>query len=301
MDKKGDRKSPSENTTLKQRHSHSTNGDVKDKSNLLDIMHQERQDREKIVLWRKPLKTIHFSCLETASLLNQAGKKLWRRKVAVVTLLLMLFTFYLVYITQGTHQPISLYTCAKQKLSDICMLGTRRHEFTVVEKEDTLPQKLSEIPPAPDPPSYDSVASTSSSYISGSTPANETVSTYPDSGYTYASIMLKSDTGQAGGNYYKNKGGGSNYLCLPRDPENGKAYSYGNNGLYGAEYQIHSSTKPSGLPASLGEKEVPCAVCRRNGKVSVLMIPGKKSCYKGWQSEYSGFLMSEHIGHNIKD
>lgn len=75
MDKKGDRKSPSENTTLKQRHSHSTNGDVKDKSNLLDIMHQERQDREKIVLWRKPLKTIHFSCLETASLLNQAGKK----------------------------------------------------------------------------------------------------------------------------------------------------------------------------------------------------------------------------------
>ncbi|XP_063396008.1 vacuole membrane protein 1-like isoform X1 [Mytilus trossulus] len=105
MDKKGDRKSSSENTTLKQRHSHSTNGDVKDKSNLLDIMHQERQDREKIVLWRKPLKTIHFSCLETASLLNQAGKKLWRRKIAVVTSMLMLFTFYLVYITQGTHQP----------------------------------------------------------------------------------------------------------------------------------------------------------------------------------------------------
>ncbi|CAG2200845.1 USP47 [Mytilus edulis] len=95
-------------------------------------------------------------------------------------------------------EEISLYTCAKQKLSDICMLGTRRHEFTVVEKEDTLPQKLSEIPPAPDPPSYDSVASTSSSYISGSTPANETVSTYPDSGYTYASIMLKSDTGYVG-------------------------------------------------------------------------------------------------------
>ncbi|CAC5355271.1 unnamed protein product [Mytilus coruscus] len=105
MDKKGDRKSPSENTNLKQRHSHSTNGDVNDKSNLLDIMHQERQEREKIVLWRKPLKTIHFSCLETASLLNQAGKKLWRRKMAVMTSLLMVLTFYLIYITQGTHQP----------------------------------------------------------------------------------------------------------------------------------------------------------------------------------------------------
>lgn len=95
-------------------------------------------------------------------------------------------------------EEISLYTCANQKLSDICMLGTRRHEFTVVEKEDTLPQKLSEIPPAPDPPSYDSVASTSSSYISGSTATNDTVSTYPDSGYTYASIMLKSETGYVG-------------------------------------------------------------------------------------------------------
>ena len=29
-------------------------------------------------------------------------------------------------------------------------------------------------------------------------------------------------SGQAGGNYYSNKGGGSNYLCLPNDPDNGK-------------------------------------------------------------------------------
>ncbi|XP_076079831.1 ubiquitin carboxyl-terminal hydrolase 47-like [Mytilus galloprovincialis] len=78
-------------------------------------------------------------------------------------------------------EEISLYACANQKLSDICMLGTRRHEFTVVEKEDTIPQKLSEITPAPDPPNYDGIAYTSSSYISGSTPAKETVSKYPDS------------------------------------------------------------------------------------------------------------------------
>ena len=29
-------------------------------------------------------------------------------------------------------------------------------------------------------------------------------------------------SGQAGGNHYTNKGGGSNYLCLPNDPDNGK-------------------------------------------------------------------------------
>jgi hypothetical protein len=53
--------------------------------------------------------------------------------------------------------------------------------------------------------------------------------------------------GQAGGNQYSNKGGGSNYLCLPNDPDNGKPYSYANDVLYGAEYETGSSTKPSGL------------------------------------------------------
>ena len=43
--------------------------------------------------------------------------------------------------------------------------------------------------------------------------------------------------GQAGLNGYNNKWGGSNYLCLPNDPDNGKPYSYANDVLYGAEYE----------------------------------------------------------------
>ena len=85
--------------------------------------------------------------------------------------------------------------------------------------------------------------------------------------------------GQAGGNYYTNKGGGSNYLCLPNDPDNGKPYSYANDVLYGAEYETGSSTKPSGLD-NLYQKDVPCSVCRRKGKSSVLMIPGKSLYFK---------------------
>jgi hypothetical protein len=80
--------------------------------------------------------------------------------------------------------------------------------------------------------------------------------------------------GQAGGNYYTNKGGGRNYLYLPNDPDNGKPYSYPNDVHYGAEYHTGSSMKTSGL-ANLFQKDVPCAVCRRGGKSSVLMIPGK--------------------------
>ena len=44
--------------------------------------------------------------------------------------------------------------------------------------------------------------------------------------------------------------------------------------LYGTEHQVGGSIKPSGLDNS-NNKDVPCAVCRRRGKSSVLMIPGK--------------------------
>ena len=80
--------------------------------------------------------------------------------------------------------------------------------------------------------------------------------------------------GQAGGNNQVNKGGGSNYLCLPNDPDNGKPYSYNNDVLYGAEYEVAGSRKPSSGFANLDDKDVPCAVCRRRGQSSVLMIPG---------------------------
>ena len=78
--------------------------------------------------------------------------------------------------------------------------------------------------------------------------------------------------GQAGGNYYNHKGGGSNYLCLPNDPDNGKPYSYTNDVLYGTEYETGGS--------ELRNKDVPCAVCKRKGKSSVLMIPGTYFSFK---------------------
>ena len=77
--------------------------------------------------------------------------------------------------------------------------------------------------------------------------------------------------GQAGGNRFNNKGGGSNYLCLPNDPDNGKPFSFANDVLYGVEYD--TSALPAGFP-NLFQKEASCAVCRRKGKSSTLMIPG---------------------------
>ena len=105
-------------------------------------------------------------------------------------------------------------------------------------------------------------------------------------------------SGQAGGNHYKNKGGGSNYLCLPNDPDNGKPFSFANDVLYGVEYEPYSL--PAGFP-NLRQKEASCAVCRRKGKSSTLMIPGKQTCYSGWKVEYTGFLMTSYKTLNNQD
>ncbi|VDI27281.1 Hypothetical predicted protein [Mytilus galloprovincialis] len=108
-------------------------------------------------------------------------------------------------------------------------------------------------------------------------------------------------TGQVGGNLYTNKGGGVNYLCLPNDPENGPHQSYSNDQVYGSEYKLSSSSKPSGWSENMYKQEVPCAVCYQQRRSAVLMIPGRKTCYKGWNSEYHGYLMSDHKIHYRQD
>jgi hypothetical protein len=88
-------------------------------------------------------------------------------------------------------------------------------------------------------------------------------------------VVILTIVGQVGGNQHNNNGGGSNYLCLPNDPDNGKPYSYANDVLYGAEYRGDGPSKLSGLD-TLNLKDIPCAVCRRRGKSYVLMIPGTR-------------------------
>jgi hypothetical protein len=45
--------------------------------------------------------------------------------------------------------------------------------------------------------------------------------------------------------------------------------------VFGAEYEIRYNRKPAGMSSILIDKEVPCAVCHRKQRSSVLMIPGK--------------------------
>ena len=103
--------------------------------------------------------------------------------------------------------------------------------------------------------------------------------------------------GRAAKSYYNQKGGGSNYQCLPNNPEYG-GYAPGVQGLspiYGVEYETGAD---GSFPSSLHNNNAPCAVCYVSTRSAVLMIPAWRHCPNGWTVEYTGYLMSERYTHN---
>ena len=102
--------------------------------------------------------------------------------------------------------------------------------------------------------------------------------------------------GRAAKSFYNHVGGGSNYQCLPNNPEYGN-YQSGiqtQSPIYGVEYEIDSG---SPFPSSLHNDNVPCAVCHVSNRSAVLMIPAWRHCPSGWTVEYTGYLMSDHYTH----
>ncbi|KAI8507943.1 hypothetical protein Bbelb_141830 [Branchiostoma belcheri] len=108
-------------------------------------------------------------------------------------------------------------------------------------------------------------------------------------------------SGRAGGESYSNKGGGSNYQCLPLDPEWGR-YKDGNQRwrsyMYGAEYELDSNAPYHPYDkATLQDQDVPCSVCYSLYRRAQVMIPARKTCPDGWTREYGGYMMADDHGH----
>lgn len=61
--------------------------------------------------------------------------------------------------------------------------------------------------------------------------------------------------------------------------------------VYGSEYQDVFFGRAT------HNDDVPCAVCRSPVRPSVLMIPGRNTCYQGWTHEYNGYLASGAYDH----
>ena len=95
--------------------------------------------------------------------------------------------------------------------------------------------------------------------------------------------------GRVGGSQYGDRGGGSNHLCMPPDPDYTLQVQSGVQGrtyVYGSEYEFTIVARNS--------DNVPCTVCSVSTRLQVLMIPAKTNCPASWTREYYGYLMTEH-------
>ncbi|XP_034307834.2 uncharacterized protein [Magallana gigas] len=96
-------------------------------------------------------------------------------------------------------------------------------------------------------------------------------------------------SGFAGGSWPGHKGAAAEFVCLPRDPDLTTKFTSSFAFMYGSEYDV-----PTTDFGHANGDDLPCSVCRSTVQSSVLMIPGKSSCYDGWTMQYHGDLVAGH-------
>jgi len=104
-------------------------------------------------------------------------------------------------------------------------------------------------------------------------------------------------SGRIGGGHFSHSGGGSNYVCLPKNPKylNYKPGHQGMSYMYGAEYQVYGFNPFH--TSNLDNHDAPCVACHVKTRSSKLMIPATYQCPSGWTREYYGYLMAERHDH----
>ena len=99
--------------------------------------------------------------------------------------------------------------------------------------------------------------------------------------------------GITAGSAWNHGGGGSNYICLVKDPKYPpQAATNSENWIHGTEYDT-----PSGALSRVHNHNPPCAACHVTTRSALLMVPGTDQCPEGWTMEYAGWLMAEHFSH----
>ena len=105
--------------------------------------------------------------------------------------------------------------------------------------------------------------------------------------------------GYAAGRHHYRIGGGSNFLCLPEQPQwrNHSTGTTWSGWLYGTVYRLktgHDALFRNGGSSVFHNKPTPCAVCYVPQRSAQLMIPASNECPIGWTREYNGYLMSAY-------
>nr|XP_046267784.1 vacuole membrane protein 1-like isoform X6 [Scatophagus argus] len=93
---------------LSQRHldvKEQQNGELTDSELSVDERKQrDREERETLVLWKKPVLTLHYFTLELLIILKEWIWRLWQQRQTVFGLLILLILLSIAYCTEGTHQ-----------------------------------------------------------------------------------------------------------------------------------------------------------------------------------------------------
>ena len=105
----------------------------------------------------------------------------------------------------------------------------------------------------------------------------------------FFNIILYNISGYAGGSWWDHTGAAAEFVCLPPDPDLTAKYNSSLAFMFGAEYNSNDFS-----PRANDGADLPCSVCRSTVGSSVLMIPGKSSCYEGWTLQYHGDLVAGH-------
>ena len=100
-------------------------------------------------------------------------------------------------------------------------------------------------------------------------------------------------SGRAAGSRYNVKGGTSDYLCLPDNPQYGSTYNMYANQLYGVEYRTWPT---SSIRAE--HDNMPCVVCYVATRSAMFVQQASYLCPSGWSREYYGYMMSDRIDSN---
>uniref|UniRef100_A0A3B3Q979 Vacuole membrane protein 1 n=1 Tax=Paramormyrops kingsleyae TaxID=1676925 RepID=A0A3B3Q979_9TELE len=85
------------------------NGKFADGVSVAERKQREKEDRLGLVLWKKPLVTLHYFFLETLITLKDWTWKLCQRKGAVFSVLVLFAVFSMVYSIEGAHQKYVQY------------------------------------------------------------------------------------------------------------------------------------------------------------------------------------------------
>ena len=115
------------------------------------------------------------------------------------------------------------------------------------------------------------------------------------------SVFVK---GYAAGAHYNHGGSGSNFLCLPEDPQWGihiaGLHSLKHEGrVYGVEYELwrNAGTSTNNVfdwgSNELTSRGAPCALCYVENRSTVVMMPARTQCPTGWTAEYGGYIVSQ--------